>query len=189
MRISGGKWRGRKLRPLKELTIRPTADRAKSALFNILCNSPMYTKWRVLNSVVLDAFAGTGALGLECLSRGAASALFIDNDPESITLLDDNIKLLGAQTTTKVLHKDATKPGPPLIKPNLIFLDPPYNTNLAESALSALLSGGWIPLHTLVIVETSGKTILRIPYSLQKIDFRKYGNTGFWFLTKANSQS
>ena len=189
MKIVGGKWRGRKLRPLKHLRIRPTGDRAKSALFDILSNSPIFTKWPILGSKVLDTFSGTGALGLECLSRGAATALFIDNDYESITLLHKNIKLLGAETMTRVLRKDATKPGPPLIKPTLIFLDPPYNTNLAETSLSALVSAGWIPLDALVVVETPSKTkMLQTPHSLQEIDFRKYGNTGFWFLTTTNSQ-
>ena len=187
MKIVGGKWRGRKLQSLKRLPIRPTGDRAKSALFDILSHSPIYTKWPILDSTVLDTFAGTGALGLECLSRGAASVLFIDNDYESIALLQKNNKLLGAQTTTRVLHKDATKPGSPLINPTLIFLDPPYNTNLAETALRALLSSGWLPLHALVIVETPSKKKLRIPHSLQQIEFREYGNTGFWFLANGNS--
>ena len=187
MKILGGKWRGKKLKPLKDLTIRPTGVRAKSALFEILSNSPIYGRWPILGSTVLDTFSGTGALGLECLSRGATKVYFMENDRASITLLHKNIKLLGVQAVTKILHRDATNPGPPQIEPNLIFLDPPYDTTLAETALNALVSAGWVPLHALIVVEISSKRMLQIPHSLQKLDFRHYGNTGFWFLAQVRS--
>ena len=183
MRIIAGDWRGRKLFSLKDKSIRPTGDRAKSSLFNILTNSPLYASWPIQGGTVLDTFAGTGSIGLECLSRGAAKAFFIDNNQNSLTLLERNIRLLRAEKKATVLQKDATTPGQPLVQADLIFLDPPYDTDLAEKTLTSFVSSGWISAQALVIVETSIQTRLVVPKALQTLDFRKYGNTGFWFLT------
>ena len=187
MRIIAGDWRGRRLFSLKDKRIRPTGDRAKSSLFNILSNSSLCATWPIQGGTVLDTFAGTGSIGLEFLSRGAAKAFFIDKDQNSLTLLERNIQLLGAEKKATILQKDATNPGRPLVQADLIFLDPPYDTDLAERALVSFISAGWISTQALVIVETSAKTRLAVPKTLQKLDFRKYGNTGFWFLTSTRS--
>ena len=185
MRIIAGDWRGKRLASLKDKSIRPTGDRAKSSLFNMLTNSSLYTTWPIQGGTVLDAFAGTGSIGLECLSRGAAKAFFIDKNQNSLTVLERNIQLLGAEKKATVLQKDATSPGHPLVQADLVFLDPPYNTDLAEKTLESFISAGWISTKALVIVETSAQTRLAVPKTLQKLDFRQYGNTGFWFLTSA----
>jgi len=111
---------------------------------------------------------------------------FIDNDQNSLALLERNIRLLGAGKKTTVLQKDATSPGQPLVQADLIFLDPPYDTDLAEKTLESFVSAGWISAKALVIVETSAQTGLAFPKALQKLDFRSYRNTGFWFLTSTN---
>ena len=183
MRIIAGSWRGKKLYSLKDEAIRPTGDRAKTSLFNILNNSPKYAAWPIAGSTVLDTFSGTGSIGLECLSRGAKNILFIEKNFNSLTLLRRNIQLLGAETRTTVLHKDATKPGPALAQANLVFLDPPYETYLAERTLDVFISTGWISNEALVVVETSANRQLTVPKELEKLDSRRVGSTAFWFLT------
>ena len=189
MRIIAGDWRGKKLHPLKDEEIRPTGDRAKSSLFNILSNSPKYVPWPIKNSTVLDVFSGTGSIGLECLSRGAKNIFFIENNLDSLTLLRRNIRLLGAEKYTTVLQKDATNPGTALTQANLVFLDPPYETNLAERALDVFISTGWISAKALVVVETSAHKQLGAPKKLEKLDFRRVGSTAFWFLTSVTAKS
>jgi 16S rRNA (guanine966-N2)-methyltransferase len=189
MRIIAGEWRGRRLHSLQDEGIRPTGDRAKSSLFNILTNSSRYAPWPIQGGTVLDTFSGTGSIGLECLSRGAKTAFFMERDRNSLTLLQRNIQLLGAEQKATVLQKDATRPGQPLVNADLVFLDPPYYTDLAEKTLEAFVSTGWISAQALVIVETSAQTQLATPKTLQRLDFRQYGNTSFWFLTRTNPPS
>ena len=138
---------------------------------------------------MLEAFSGTGSIGLECLSRGAKKIFFIENNFNSLTLLRRNIRLLGAEKYTTLLQKDATNPGPALTQANLVFLDPPYETNLAESALDVFISTGWISAKALVVVETSAYKQLGTPKMLEKIDVRLVGSTAFWFLTGVTPES
>src|SRR5438552_7753698 len=135
MRIVGGRLRGRALATPKLLAVRPTADRLREALFNILVHA--YGD-PVAGARVLDLFAGTGALGLEALSRGAAFALFIDDAAEARALMRQNVEALGLGGTCRIFRRDATKLGAahPVEPFSLVFLDPPYRQGLAEKALA-----------------------------------------------------
>ncbi|HVW92430.1 MAG TPA: RsmD family RNA methyltransferase, partial [Devosia sp.] len=143
MRIVAGKFRGKTLLSPRDDSIRPTADRAREAIFNILSSrmGPVLDGRRVL-----DLFAGTGALGLEALSRGAANVVFVDNGAEARGLIRDHIEAFGAGGVTKLLRRDATELGPVgSMKPfDLVFLDPPYGKGLGERALVSAKAGGWL---------------------------------------------
>src|SRR6185312_5821710 len=133
MRIVGGRLRGRALAAPKSQAVRPTADRLRETLFNVLAHG--YGD-PVAGARVLDLFAGTGALGLEAVSRGAAFALFVDDGAEARALLRENVAALGVGGVTRIFRRDATKLGPvhPLEPFSLVFLDPPYGQGLAEQA-------------------------------------------------------
>src|SRR6185369_3743200 len=143
MRIVGGRLRGRALAAPKSLGIRPTADRLRESLFNILAHA--YGD-PVSGARVLDLFAGTGALGLEALSRGAAFALLVDDGAEARALIRQNVEALGTAGVSRIFRRDATKLGPahPLEPFSLVFLDPPYGKGLAERALVSAHDGGWL---------------------------------------------
>ncbi len=152
MRVVGGRLRGRALQAPKSQAIRPSADRLRESLFNILAHA--YAD-PVTGARVLDLFAGTGALGLEALSRGAAFVLFVDDGVEARALLRGNVETLGVGGVTRVFRRDATKLGPahPLEPFGLAFLDPPYGKGLAEQALISAHAGGWFVPDALVVVE------------------------------------
>src|SRR5277367_4071102 len=152
MRVVGGSLRGRALAAPKSQSIRPTADRLREALFNILVHA--YDN-PIVGARVLDLFAGTGALGIEALSRGAAFALFVDDGAEARALLRENVATLGLGGVTRVFRRDATKLGPahPIEPFTLVFLDPPYGRSLAEQALAAAHDGGWLTADALIVVE------------------------------------
>src|SRR6187397_463557 len=152
MRIVGGRLRGRALAAPKSQAIRPTADRLRESLFNILVHA--YGD-PVTGARVLDLFAGTGALGLEGISRGAAFALFVDDGAEARALLRQNVEALGVAAVTKIFRRDATKLGPahPVAPFSLAFLDPPYRMGLAERALVSAREGEWLTDDALVAVE------------------------------------
>src|ERR1700704_1855199 len=152
MRIVGGRLRGRALVLPKSQNVRPTADRLREALFNILVHA--YGD-PITDARVLDLFAGTGALGLEAMSRGAAFALFIDDSAEARALIRQNVEALGLGGTARIFRRDATKLGPvhPVEAFTLAFLDPPYRHGLAEKSLASLRDGGWLAAGALVVVE------------------------------------
>src|SRR6188508_2906338 len=152
MRIVGGRLRGRALAAPKSQAIRPTADRLRESLFNILMHA--YAD-PISGARVLDLFAGTGALGLEALSRGAAFALFVDDGAEARALLRQNVEELGLAAVTRIFRRDATKLGPahPVEPFSLAFLDPPYGRGLAEKALASAREGGWLRPDALIVVE------------------------------------
>src|SRR5947199_727855 len=143
MRIVGGRLRGRALAAPRSQAIRPTADRLREALFNILVHA--YGD-PVAGARVLDLFAGTGALGIEALSRGAAFALFVDDAAEARALLRENIATLGLGGVTRIFRRDATRLGPahPVEPFSLVFLDPPYGKGLSEKAIVSAHAGGWL---------------------------------------------
>src|SRR3569832_54438 len=143
MRVGGGRLKGRNLASPSSRDIRPTADRLREAVFNILVHA--YDD-PIGNARVLDLFAGTGALGIEAVSRGATFALFVDNGAEARALLRNNVEALGLGGVTKVYRRDATNLGPahPVEPFSLVFLDPPYGKGLAEKALASLRDGGWL---------------------------------------------
>ena len=152
MRIVAGAWRGRTLAAPAGATTRPTADRVRQALFDMLLHAPWGGREALDGVAVLDAFAGTGALGLEALSRGAARATFMENDKAALAALRQNIAACGAEAACRVLGVDATRP-PPGAPCGLVFLDPPYARGLVPQALAALGAAGWMARGALVVAE------------------------------------
>jgi len=185
MRIVGGQYRGRALAGPKSQTIRPTADRLRESLFNVLAHA--YGD-PVSGARVLDLFSGTGALGLEALSRGAAFVLFVDDGAEARALLRENTTALGAGGATRIFRRDATKLGPahPLEPFSLGFLDPPYGKGLAEKALASAREGGWLAPDALVVVEEALASAFKTPEGFEQIERRAYDDTEFVFLRSQN---
>ena len=180
MRIVGGRLSGRTLQGPKNDGIRPTADRLRESLFNILTHA--YSD-PVTDARVLDLFAGTGALGLEALSRGAAFTLFVDDGAEARALIRNNVEALGAGGTSKVYRRDATRLGAvaPLAPFSLIFLDPPYGKGLAEKALVSARDGGWLTTDALIVVEEA-KGAFMTPQTFEDVERRDYDDTEITFL-------
>ena len=181
MRIVGGRLRGRTLNAPKSQAIRPTADRLRESLFNILAHAygdPLE------GARVLDLFAGTGALGFEALSRGAAFVLFVDDGAEARALLRGNVEALGAGGATKVYRRDATKLGPasPMEPFSLALLDPPYGKGLAERALTSARDGGWLAPGALIVVEEAADTAFKAPEGFEELERRTYDETELIFL-------
>ena len=174
MRIIGGEWRGRRLASVGKgdaaAHLRPTSDRVRESIFNLLLNGGHGDV--VTGARVLDVFAGTGALGLEALSRGAAALTCIERGRVALALLRENVALLRAEAT--VLARDALKPGPGTSH-DLVFLDPPYGKGMGEAAMAALLSEGWVAPGAMVVWEESAAPAL--PEGLRRIDQRRYGDT------------
>jgi 16S rRNA (guanine966-N2)-methyltransferase len=185
MRIVAGRHRGRKLLSPDGEAIRPTSDRARQSLFDIL-GSPAYaTDDGPLprGMTVLDAFAGSGALGLEAISRGAAQVVFLDDAGASCRLIERNLAALGEQAT--VLRRSAVKPGPAPFACGLAFLDPPYGEGLAVPALAALAGEGWLASGAVVSVEIGRRESLRPPTGFEALDERVYGAARLILLRRA----
>jgi 16S rRNA (guanine966-N2)-methyltransferase len=176
MRIVGGRLRGRLLAAPASRAIRPTADRLRESLFNILVHA--YGD-PITDARVLDLFSGTGALGLEALSRGAAFALFIDEGAEARALLRENVATLGLGGTTRIFRRDATKLGAahPIEPFSVAFLDPPYGRGLAEQALASARTGGWLAPGALVVVEEVAKPGFTTPEGFDEIERRNYDDS------------
>jgi 16S rRNA (guanine966-N2)-methyltransferase len=183
-RIVGGRLRGRALAAPKSQAIRPTADRLREALFNILIHA--YGD-PVTGARVLELFAGTGALGLEALSRGAAFALFVDDGAEARALLRQNVEALGLAAVTRIFRRDATKLGPvhPVEPFGLVFLDPPYGKGLAGKALMSAREGGWLTDGALIVVEEAADAGFKAPEGYEEIERRRYDDTEFVILRRA----
>jgi 16S rRNA (guanine966-N2)-methyltransferase len=181
MRIVGGTLRGRPLAAPKNQAIRPTADRLRESLFNVLAHA--YGD-PVTGARVLDLFAGTGALGIEAASRGAAFVLFIDRSAEARALLRENATSLGLGGAVRVFRRDATKLGPvhPLEPFSLAFLDPPYGQGLAEAALASARAGIWFTAGALIVVEEATKSAFGAPEGFVQLERRSYDDTEFVFL-------
>src|ERR1700684_535493 len=181
MRVVGGSLRGRALAAPKSSTIRPTADRLREALFNILMHA--YDN-PIEGARVLDLFAGTGALGIEAVSRGAAFTLFVDNGAEARALLRNNVESLGLGGVTKVYRRDATDLGPahPVEPVSLVFLDPPYAKKLAEKAPVSLRDGGWLKPAALLVVEEAKAAEFAAPDGFEELERRAYDDTEFTIL-------
>ncbi len=181
MRVVGGRLRGRSLAGPKSNTIRPTADRLRESVFNILLHA--YGD-PISEARVLDLFAGTGALGIEAASRGAAFVLFVDDGAEARALLRENVATFGLGGVTRIFRRDATKLGPahPLEPFALAFLDPPYGRNLAEAALAAARAGGWFSPEALIVVEEAAKARFAAPGGFSELERRPYDDTELIFL-------
>jgi 16S rRNA (guanine966-N2)-methyltransferase len=178
VRIVGGRLRGRNIASPQSREIRPTADRLRESLFNILTHA--YGD-PVSDARVLDLFAGTGALGIEAISRGAAFCLFIDNGAEARALLRQNVEALGLGGVTKVYRRDATALGSvhPHEPFSLAFLDPPYGKGLAEKALVSLRDGDWLVPGALVVVEEAVAAKVVTPDGYEELERRAYDDTEF----------
>jgi 16S rRNA (guanine966-N2)-methyltransferase len=181
MRIVGGRLRGRALAAPKSQGIRPTADRLRESLFNILMHA--YGD-PITGARVLDLFAGTGALGLEAISRGAAFALFVDDGAEARALLRQNVEALSLGAVTRIFRRDATRLGPahPVEPFSLAFLDPPYGKGLAEKALTSARDGGWLTDDALIVVEEAADAGFKPPEGYAEIERRRYDDAEFVIL-------
>jgi 16S rRNA (guanine966-N2)-methyltransferase len=178
MRVVGGRLKGRTLASPASRDIRPTADRLRESLFNILIHA--YGD-PIEGARVLDLFAGTGALGIEALSRGAAFALFVDNGTEARALLRNNIEALGLGGVTKIFRRDAGDLGPahPVEPFSLVFLDPPYRRGLAEKALASLRDGKWFTPGAMLVVEEAKAAAFAAPDGFEELERRAYDDTEF----------
>lgn len=187
MRIVAGRFRGASLAAPKDRSVRPTSDRVRQAIFNILEHG--VEGGRIEGARVLDLFAGTGALGLEALSRGAAYVQFVEDDAEARALIRRNVETLRATGLTRIFRRDATKLGPAgTLRPfTLIFADPPYGKGLAEKALAAALTGGWVAPGATAVVEERADAGFAPPPGFDEADRRVYGDTAVHFLRRATS--
>jgi len=163
MRIVGGENKGRTIAaPAGERT-RPTSDRTRQAIFDMLVHAPWYGREALEEAIVLDGYAGTGAMGLEALSRGAARASFIERDRAALAALRINLDICQARDVSRVLSCSVTHPPKADVPHTLIFLDPPYGKSLVESGLRALVRNGWIAEDALIVAET-GATEEFVPF-------------------------
>ncbi|KAA3502967.1 16S rRNA (guanine(966)-N(2))-methyltransferase RsmD [Rhizobium rhizogenes] len=180
MRIVGGEFRGRNLAAPKTNSIRPTIDRTRESLFNILSHA--YPE-SLDGTRVLDVFAGTGAVGLEALSRGCRVALFVENGVEGRGLLWENIDALGLHGRARILRRDATKlGGVNNIEPfDLLFADPPYGQGHGEKAFAAAHGGGWLAPGALAILEERGDVAITVDAAFKLLESRIFGDTKMHF--------
>jgi 16S rRNA (guanine966-N2)-methyltransferase len=180
MRIIGGRLKGRVLKSPATDTIRPTSDRLRESIFNILAHN--YSE-HLEGAAVIDLFAGTGAMGIEALSRGARKALFVDDGSEARALIRANVDALSLGGQTRVFRRDACKLGlaPVGDRFDLAFLDPPYGKGLALPALVALHEGQWLVADALVVIEEAADTLIDLPEGYEAIETRAYGDTQIIF--------
>ena len=167
----GGELRGRRLVAPPGRDTRPTSDRVREAVFSIL--------GAVDGARVLDLFAGTGALGIEAISRGAGFALFVDETAEARALIRENVAALGLGGVTRIFRRDATKLGAahPVEPFSLVFADPPYGRDLGTAALAAARGGGWLAPDALVVVEEAAKSGFAPPQGFLELERRGYDDT------------
>lgn len=178
MRIVAGKHRGRRIEVPPGAAIRPTSDHTRQALFNILAHAP-WAEAPVLDGVrVLDVFCGSGALGLEALSRGAATVAFLDAAPAALECARRNAAALGeAPPRVDFVRADALKPPPARHPAALAFLDPPYAKGLIEPALEALRAAGWLAPGAVIVAESDARDAVSLPAGFESLDERAYGHT------------
>lgn len=190
MRIVAGRHRGRAIMAPPGEEIRPTSDRARESLFNILAHRRLAkddATSPLAGAVVLDAFCGTGALALEALSRGAAAAILMDNSPTALAIARANLRALGEEAHASVVLADAVEPpakGPSQAPATLVFLDPPYRSGLGAPALAALDGRGWIAPEAVVVVESEARGAFEAPAGFTLVDERRYGKAKIRFLRK-----
>ncbi len=186
LRIIGGRHRGRHLETEPGSRVRPTADRVREAVFNKLMHGLISEGGAALTGVrVVDVFAGTGAMGLEALSRGAAHVTFIDLTGRSLRLIERNATALGEEEKVSFLLRDGADPGPAPTEAEphgLIFLDAPYRSGLTTPAFAALAREGWIAPGAIIVAERAAKEDLQMPEGFALIDERRYGAAMVAFL-------
>ncbi len=177
MRIVGGKFKGHSIAPPSGSATRPTSDRVRESVFNILAHG--ISGFQIEGARVLDLFAGTGAMGLEAISRGARFCQFVDDSAEARGLIRKNSDALGAIGLVKIWRRDATELGPCAPQPafDLVFADPPYNKGLGARALNSLLTGQWLNPSAIVVLEEAVKADIPDVQNLALVDRRDYGDT------------
>ena len=181
MRIVSGSLRGRALAPPKNDATRPTSDRVRESIFNILAHGA--ASMDLTGTRVIDLFAGTGALGLEAISRGAAFALFVEDDPGARAAIRENIENFHLTGQTKIFRRDATALGDSAQHGqfDLAFLDPPYDKGLAVRALTALASGNWLAPGATIVLEDRRDAPFTLPEGFTQLDLRTWGETQVLF--------
>ena len=180
MRVVGGRFRGRPLAGPKDPSdqrLRPTSDRVREAVFNVLTHG--IPGFSLEGAKVLDLFAGTGALGVEALSRGASYCLFVEQDAEARGLIRRNVEAFGLAGITRIFRRDAADLGPAGNRDGftLLFADPPYGRGLAEKALIAAAEGGWLADGAIVVIEEAERSKIALPADFKEIDRRVWGST------------
>jgi 16S rRNA (guanine966-N2)-methyltransferase len=191
MRITGGTFRGRQLAPPQDMSVRPTSDRIRQAIFNMLQHKDFGIGFALDGAAVADLFAGTGALGIEALSHGARWCLLVDDSADSRALQRENVETLNLTGATRIWRRDATDLGP--LGPaaggpfNLVFLDPPYRKDLIPKALKSLKDGNWLAPNALLVAESDANEDIDLS-GFTLIEDRSYGETRVRFLT-VSSQS
>jgi 16S rRNA (guanine966-N2)-methyltransferase len=181
IRIIGGTYKGRKLDVPEGGNVRPTSDRAREALFNILSHGDYRTEAgpMPMGAKVLDIFAGSGALGLEALSRGADHVAFLEQDPASLKLIRRNAFKLGETGAVSMLQRDGANPGPTpaggQVPADLVLLDAPYDSGLGSIALTELGKAGWLSDKCVAVIETGAREEVATPEGFEQVDQRKYG--------------
>jgi 16S rRNA (guanine966-N2)-methyltransferase len=180
MRVVGGRFRGRPLIGPRTDAIRPTSDRLRESLFNILAHSYGLPQ---ADTRVLDLFAGTGALGIEALSRGAAQALFVETGVEGRGIIRTNMETFGLNGGARILRRDAGALGNAgTIAPfGLVFLDPPYGKGLGEKALASAAAGGWLRGGALCVLEERANASVVLPTGFDRVDHREAGDSQLTF--------
>jgi 16S rRNA (guanine966-N2)-methyltransferase len=182
MRIVAGKFRGRAIAAPAHEGLRPTSDRVRESVFNILSHG--VAGFTLSGARVIDLFAGTGALGLEALSRGAAYCLFVDDNADSRALIRTNVEAFGLTGETRIFRRDATDLGPAgtMDSYSLAFLDPPYGKGLGEKALAILSDGKWLTPGAIAVLEDRAGSPVALPEAYELIDTRTYGDADVRFL-------
>ena len=177
MRVVGGSLRGRAIAGQQHEGLRPTADRVRESLFNILAHG--VDDFSLSGARVIDLFAGTGALGLEAISRGAAFCLFVENDVGARALIRANIETFGLTGVTRIFRRDASDLGPAgtMAPFQLALLDPPYDQGLGERALVALVEGKWLTPGAVAVLEERASVPIALPPPFAELDRRTYGDT------------
>lgn len=185
MRVVAGKIKGRRLIAPEGNALRPTSDRVRESVFNIMAHREGLD---LGDAQVLDGFAGTGAMGIEALSRGAARAIFLENDRTALEVCRKNLEtLIDERDSWSVRHADCLAPPPAVTPCTHIFLDPPYGLGLAAPSITALHRSGWIADGACCIVEISTKETFDPPIGFTTTDIRRYGAAQIIFLTAASS--
>ncbi len=182
MRVIGGELRGRRLAAPPGRSVRPTSDRVREALFNVLAHATWAQALELAGAQVVDVFAGSGALGFEALSRGAGHAIFLERDRAAREMIRVNAEQLGVAERISVRDRAAARPGPASVACRLAFLDPPYGRDLAGPALAALRANGWFASGALAVVELAANETFTPPPGLDPVDERRYGATRLVFL-------
>ena len=182
MRIVAGKFRGRAIAAPAHEGLRPTSDRVRESVFNILAHG--IEDFELAGARVIDLFAGTGALGLEAMSRGAAYCLFVEDNADARALIRDNVEAFGLTGETRIFRRDASNLGPAghLEPYGLAFLDPPYGKGLGEKALAVLADGKWLTPGAICMLEERAGVNVSISPAYELLDTRSYGDTEIRFL-------